>query len=81
MGVYRLLSILHSAFAIPILLTKQYGNSTSLFRYEIHKGPFSSQTEVCFSPVTCSKLTSSTPFHLISAQEGLNIPEVGKLDA
>ena len=79
--VYRLLAILYSAFAIPILLTKQYGSSTSLCRYEIQKGSFSSQTKVCFSPVTRSKLTSSTLFHLISAQEGLNISELGESDA
>lgn len=55
--VYCLSSIFHWAFVILILLTKQYGSSISSCRYEIHKGPFSSQTEVCFSSVTCSKLT------------------------
>lgn len=81
MHVYCLLSVLLLAFAILILLTKQYGSSTSLCRYEIRKGLFSSQTEVSFSSLTCSKLTSSTPFHVISALLVLNISELRELDA
>lgn len=78
MHVYCLLSILHSAFAG---LTLQYSRSASSCKYERYKEPLSSQTEVCFSPATCSKLTSSTLFRLISAQEGINISEPGELEA
>lgn len=81
MHVYCLLSILHSAFACLTLLTMQYSRSASLCKYERYKEPLSSQTEVCFSPATCSKLTSSTLFRLISAQEGINISEPGGLEA
>lgn len=61
---------------LSMLLTKQ--SSSSVF---LNKGPFPSQIEVCFTPVSCGKFTSSILFHLISALEGWDIPEFGELNA